>query len=60
MISLAGKAALITGGSRGIGAATAQAGADIVFGFHKNPEAATQVGRKRENTARGSKRSRPT
>jgi 3-oxoacyl-[acyl-carrier protein] reductase len=47
MISLTGKAALITGGSRGIGAATvrmfAQAGADVVFGYHKNREAATQV-----------------
>jgi 3-oxoacyl-[acyl-carrier protein] reductase len=47
MISLAGKAALITGGSRGIGAATvrmfAQAGADVVFNFHRNRAAAAQV-----------------
>jgi 3-oxoacyl-[acyl-carrier protein] reductase len=47
MISLAGKAALVTGGSRGIGAATvkmfAQAGADVVFGYHRNREAATHV-----------------
>jgi 3-oxoacyl-[acyl-carrier protein] reductase len=47
MISLAGKAALITGGSRGIGAAAvkmfAQAGADVVFNYHRSREAARQV-----------------
>ncbi|MGB9334303.1 MAG: SDR family NAD(P)-dependent oxidoreductase, partial [Candidatus Acidiferrales bacterium] len=47
MISLAGKAALITGGSRGIGAAAvkmfAQAGADVVFNYHESREAAAQV-----------------
>ena len=47
MISLAGKAALITGGSRGIGAAAvkmfAQAGADVVFNYHKRKDAARQV-----------------
>jgi 3-oxoacyl-[acyl-carrier protein] reductase len=47
MISLAGKAAVITGGSRGIGAAAvklfAQAGADVVFSYYRNRDAAAQV-----------------
>src|SRR5205814_10081746 len=47
MISLAGKAALITGGSRGIGAAAvkmfAQAGADVVFSYFKSKDAAVQI-----------------
>src|SRR5690348_11505588 len=47
MISLAGKAAVVTGGSRGIGAAAvklfAKSGADVVFNYHRSKEAAQQV-----------------
>jgi len=47
MISLAGKAALITGGSRGIGAACvrlfARAGADIVFSYNRDSASAERV-----------------
>jgi 3-oxoacyl-[acyl-carrier protein] reductase len=47
MISLAGKAVLISGGSRGIGAAMvklfAQAGADVVFNFRRDKESARLV-----------------
>jgi 3-oxoacyl-[acyl-carrier protein] reductase len=47
VITLAGKAAVVTGGSRGIGAATvkllAQAGADVVFNYYRSKEAAQQV-----------------
>jgi 3-oxoacyl-[acyl-carrier protein] reductase len=47
VIDLAGKRALVTGGSRGIGAATAillaQAGADVCIGYKRRKEAATQV-----------------
>jgi 3-oxoacyl-[acyl-carrier protein] reductase len=47
MISLAGRAAVVTGGSRGIGAATvrllARAGADVVFSYQKNRQAAGQI-----------------
>ena len=47
LISLRGKRALVTGGSRGIGAATvrllARAGADVVVGYHKRSQDAETV-----------------
>lgn len=57
MISLAGKAVVITGGSRGIGAAAvklfAEAGADVVFSYQRNREAAEQV--QQEASKRGTR-----
>lgn len=52
MISLAGKVAVVTGGSRGIGAATvkllAEAGAHVVFSYHRQRAAAEGVAREAE------------
>ncbi len=47
MINLSGKCALVTGGSRGIGAATvsllAESGADVVLGYHSRRDDAERV-----------------
>lgn len=47
MVNLKGKVVLITGGSRGIGAATAtmfaRAGADVIITYHRNVTAARKV-----------------
>ena len=50
MIDLSGQVAVITGGSRGIGAATVkmfgEAGSHVVFSYHKNRAAADRVAKK--------------
>ncbi len=56
MIDLAGKRALVTGGSRGIGAATAlllaRAGADICIGYRERADAADAVVRRIQGLGR--------
>lgn len=56
MINLDGKRALVTGGSRGIGAAIALAlaenGADVAFTYQSSPEKAAQVTQSVEATGR--------
>jgi len=47
LITLAGKVAIVTGGSRGIGAAIstrlARDGAKVIVNFHSSPKAANEV-----------------
>ena len=56
MISLEGKTAVITGGNRGIGAATAmlfaRAGADLVISYRRNAEAARRTAEEVEKLGR--------
>jgi 3-oxoacyl-[acyl-carrier protein] reductase len=58
MIDLAGKRALVTGGSRGIGAATAlllaRAGADVCIGYRERADAADAVVRRIQGLGRRS------
>lgn len=56
MINLSGRTTIITGGSRGIGAASAimfaEAGADIAINYHSNEEAARSIHSKVEKMGR--------
>ncbi len=56
LIDLSGRVALVTGGSRGIGAATAvmlaEAGADVALTYRTRKDEAEQVGRKIERLGR--------
>ncbi len=56
LMDLSGRVALVTGGSRGIGAATAvmlaQAGADVALTYHRRKHEAEAVGRRIEQLGR--------